>query len=207
MSAALTAAGVRDWLQRFATAVDEHAGELTDLDRPIGDSDHGVNLQRGTHAVLAALDAADPATPGAALVKAGSTLVSTVGGASGPLFGTLLRRTGKALGDADPVDAAALAAGLRAGLDAVTALGGAQVGEATLVDALAPAVEALEAGGSAQEAAGAAERGAASTDDLVARKGRASYLGERGIGHRDPGAVSIALLFAALAGSTAEDGS
>ncbi|WP_380176638.1 dihydroxyacetone kinase subunit DhaL [Kineococcus sp. DHX-1] len=194
----LTAAGVRDWLRRFATAVDEHAAELTDLDRPIGDSDHGVNLQRGMHAVLAALDAAEPATPGAALVKAGSTLVSTVGGASGPLFGTLLRRAGKALGDAESADGPALAGALRAGLDAVVALGGAQVGDATLVDALTPAVEALEAGGSAQEAADAAARGAASTDELVARKGRASYLGERGIGHRDPGAASIALLFAAL---------
>ncbi len=198
MSGALTARGVRDWLQRFATAVDTHAADLTDLDRPIGDSDHGVNLQRGMHAVLAALDAAEPATPGAALVKAGSTLVSTVGGASGPLFGTLLRRTGKALGDAESADGPAFAAALRAGLDAVVALGGAHVGDATLVDALAPAVEALEAGGSAQEAADAAARGAASTDELVARKGRASYLGERGIGHRDPGAASIALLFAAL---------
>ncbi|MEZ0164206.1 dihydroxyacetone kinase subunit DhaL [Kineococcus sp. LSe6-4] len=207
MNPALTAAGAREWLQRFATAVDEHAAELTDLDRPIGDSDHGVNLQRGTRAVLAALEAADPPTPGAALTKAGSTLVSTVGGASGPLFGTLLRRTGKALGDSGSVDGAALATGLRAGLDAVVALGGAQVGDATLVDALAPAVEALEAGGSAAEAAEAAERGAASTDDLVARKGRASYLGDRGTGHRDPGAVSIALLFAALAGSGAGEGS
>ncbi len=198
MNPVLTAAGVRDWLRRFATAVDEHAAELTDLDRPIGDSDHGVNLQRGMHAVLAALDAAEPATPGAALVKAGSTLVSTVGGASGPLFGTLLRRAGKALGDAESADGPALAGALRAGLDAVVALGGAQVGDATLVDALTPAVEALEAGGSAQEAADAAARGAASTDELVARKGRASYLGERGIGHRDPGAASIALLFAAL---------
>jgi dihydroxyacetone kinase-like protein len=199
VSPALTAAGARDWLQRFATAVDEHAADLTDLDRPIGDSDHGVNLQRGMRAVLAALDAADPATPGAVLLKAGSTLVSTVGGASGPLFGTLLRRTGKALGDAESVDAAALGSGLRVGLDAVTALGGAQVGDATLVDALTPAVESLEAGGSVTEAAEAAARGAASTDELVARKGRASYLGERGIGHRDPGAASTALLFAALA--------
>ncbi|GAA0304251.1 dihydroxyacetone kinase-like protein [Kineococcus aurantiacus] len=185
------------WLRAFAGLVDERAGELTDLDRPIGDSDHGVNLQRGMHAVVAAFDQETPETAGAVLTRAGSTLVSTVGGASGPLFGTLLRRAGKALDGGD------LASALRAGLDGVVKLGGAQVGDATLVDALTPAVEALEAGRSLSEAAEAAARGAASTEPLVARKGRASYLGERGVGHRDPGAESVALLFTALAGAGA----
>lgn len=187
------------WLRGFAAAVDEHAAALTDLDRPIGDSDHGVNLQRGVHAVLEALDAQAPATPGAVLTVAGSTLVSTVGGASGPLFGTLLRRTGKSLGETPDADGPALAAALRAGLDGVVKLGGAQVGDATLVDALTPAVEALEAGRTPAEAADAAEAGAAATEPLVARKGRASYLGERGAGHRDPGAQSVVLLLRALA--------
>lgn len=185
------------WLRAFAEVVEDRASDLTDLDRPIGDSDHGVNLQRGLAAVVAGLD--DLAgTPGAVLGAAGSTLVSTVGGASGPLFGTLLRRAGKSLGDATEVDGAAVAVALRAGLDGIVKLGGAQVGDATLVDALEPAVRVLEDGGSTSDAAAAALAGAASTEPLVARKGRASYLGERGIGHRDPGAESIALLFAAL---------
>ncbi|PRY17278.1 dihydroxyacetone kinase DhaL subunit [Kineococcus rhizosphaerae] len=188
----LDAATALAWLRAFAGLVDERAGELTDLDRPIGDSDHGVNLQRGMHAVVAAFEQEAPDTAGAVLTKAGSTLVSTVGGASGPLFGTLLRRTGKALDGGD------LASALRAGLDGVVKLGGAQVGDATLVDALTPAVEALEAGRSPFEAAEAAAEGAASTEPLVARKGRASYLGERGVGHRDPGAESVVLLFTAL---------
>ncbi len=194
----LDAKSAAEWLRAFAAQVEDRAADLTDLDRPIGDSDHGVNLQRGMRAVVAALDEEAPSTPGAVLTKAGSTLVSTVGGASGPLFGTLLRRAGKSLGAATEVDQPALAAALRAGLEGVVSLGAAQVGDATLLDALAPAVEALEAGRPVSVAAAAAAEGAASTEPLVARKGRASYLGERGVGHRDPGAESIVLLFAAL---------
>ncbi|WP_432497475.1 dihydroxyacetone kinase subunit DhaL [Kineococcus gypseus] len=206
---ALDAAAARAWLERFAALVAERAGELTDLDRPIGDSDHGVNLHRGTEAVRAALagPGAGATTPGEVLAAAGRTLVSTVGGASGPLFGTALRRAGKALGDAPAADAAALAAALRAALEGVVGLGGASAGDATMVDALEPAVVELEraaargagAAAAARAAAGAAGAGAASTVPLVARKGRASYLGPRSAGHLDPGARSVELLVGALA--------
>jgi dihydroxyacetone kinase-like protein len=138
-----------------------------------------------------------PDTPGAVLVLAGRQLISTVGGASGPLYGTLLRRTGKALGDAAEVSEADLAAALRAGVDAVMTLGGAAPGDKTMIDALVPAVDAL--GKSFGAARAAAEQGALATTPLQARKGRASYLGERSIGHQDPGATSAALLIAALA--------
>ncbi|WP_373694923.1 dihydroxyacetone kinase subunit DhaL [Kineococcus terrestris] len=205
---ALDADAARAWVRRFAELVQESAVELTDLDRPIGDSDHGVNLRRGAVAVLAALDGPDaPATAADVLRAAGTTLVSTVGGASGPLYGTALRRVGKALVGVDAAGGPELARALRAGVDAVVRLGGAEVGDATMVDALLPAVEALErevaAGTALPEAVGAAVRaaqeGAESTDALVARKGRASYLGERSAGHRDPGAVSSVLLLRALA--------
>ncbi|MET9293150.1 dihydroxyacetone kinase subunit DhaL [Streptomyces sp. NPDC003077] len=180
-----------------AAAVDREAAWLTELDSPIGDADHGTNLQRGFAAVVKVLGSDPPGTPGAVLTAAGRQLISSVGGASGPLYGTLLRRTGKALGDAETVTAGELLAGLRVGVDAVAQLGGASAGDKTMIDALEPAVEALAT--SFDAAADAARQGAEATVPLRARKGRASYLGERSVGHQDPGATSAALLFAALA--------
>ncbi|GAA0482723.1 dihydroxyacetone kinase subunit DhaL [Streptomyces olivaceiscleroticus] len=198
---ALDAALFIRWMQAAAALVDREAERLTELDSPIGDADHGSNLQRGFTSVAKALESDPPTTPGAVLTTAGRQLISTVGGASGPLYGTLLRRAGKALGDAPGVTAEELQAALRGGVDAVAQLGGSAVGDKTMLDALAPAVEAL--GTSFADAAEAAEKGAVDTTPLQARKGRASYLGERSIGHQDPGATSSALLFAALAEVTA----
>ncbi|MDL2074934.1 dihydroxyacetone kinase subunit DhaL [Streptomyces sp. GXMU-J15] len=192
----------RRWMAATAASVEREAERLTALDSPIGDADHGSNLLRGFRAVSAALEKEDPRTPGAILVLAGRQLISTVGGASGPLYGTLLRRTGKALGDAAEVDEAQLTAALRTGVEAVMALGGAAPGDKTMIDALSPAVDALDAGFGAARAA--AEEGALATVPLQARKGRASYLGERSIGHQDPGATSSALLIAALAEANGE---
>ncbi|WP_431047347.1 dihydroxyacetone kinase subunit DhaL [Streptomyces sp. P1-3] len=178
-------------------AVEREADRLTELDAAIGDADHGTNMQRGFRAVCAVLEKEQPATPGAVLVLAGRQLISTVGGASGPLYGTLLRRAGKALGDDEAVGRAELRDALRAGADAVAQLGGAAPGDKTMLDALVPGVEALGESFAAAEAA--ASDGALATVPLQARKGRASYLGERSIGHQDPGATSSALLFATLA--------
>ncbi|MDQ0963923.1 dihydroxyacetone kinase-like protein [Streptomyces sp. B4I13] len=186
----------RRWMAATAASVDREADRLTALDSPIGDADHGSNLRRGFTAVTAALEKEAPGTPGAVLVLAGRQLISTVGGASGPLYGTLLRRTGKALGDAAEVDEQRFAEALRAGVDAVMQLGGAAPGDKTMIDALVPAVDALAEGFAA--ARSAAGQGAEATTPLQARKGRASYLGERSIGHQDPGATSAALLVAAL---------
>ncbi|WP_327312509.1 dihydroxyacetone kinase subunit DhaL [Streptomyces sp. NBC_01235] len=186
----------RRWMTATAASVDREADRLTALDSPIGDADHGSNLRRGFTAVTAALEKEAPGTPGAVLVLAGRQLISTVGGASGPLYGTLLRRTGKALGDAAEVDEGGFAEALRTGVDAVMQLGGAAPGDKTMIDSLVPAVDALPDGFRAARAA--AEQGAEATTPLQARKGRASYLGERSIGHQDPGATSAALLIAAL---------
>ncbi|MEU0287023.1 dihydroxyacetone kinase subunit DhaL [Streptomyces sp. NPDC005908] len=196
----------RRWMTATAASVDREAERLTALDSPIGDADHGSNLQRGFRAVRDALDKEPSATPGAVLTQAGRLLVSTVGGASGPLYGTLLRRTGKTLGEAAEVDRQQLAEALRAGVDAVMKLGGAAPGDKTMIDALVPAVDAL--GDSFAAARDAAREGAVATTPLLARKGRASYLGERSIGHQDPGATSAALLIAALldAGPDGESG-
>ncbi|MGW2420565.1 dihydroxyacetone kinase subunit DhaL [Streptomyces sp. NPDC001709] len=186
----------RRWMAAAAASVNREADRLTDLDSAIGDADHGSNLQRGFTAVTTALEKEAPDTPGGILVLAGRQLISTVGGASGPLYGTLLRRTGKALGDAAEVSEQQLAEALRAGVDGVMALGGAAPGDKTMIDALLPAVDALGEGFAAARAA--AEEGAVATTPLQARKGRASYLGERSIGHQDPGATSSALLVAGL---------
>ncbi|WP_399495252.1 dihydroxyacetone kinase subunit DhaL [Streptomyces sp. P9(2023)] len=191
------AAFFRRWLAAARAAVDREADHLTELDSAIGDADHGANLKRGFAAVTEVLDKEPPATPGAVLTTAGRQLISTVGGASGPLYGTLLRHTGKALGEAASVTRQDLATALAAGVAAVGQLGGAQVGDKTMLDALVPAAEAL--GDSFAAARDAAEAGALATVPLRARKGRASYLGERSVGHQDPGATSSALLIAALA--------
>lgn len=192
----------RRWLTAVAASVEREADRLTELDSAIGDADHGSNLQRGFRAVTTVLDSEPPATPGAALILAGRRLISTVGGAAGPLYGTLLRSTGKALGDSAEVTGAELAEALGAGVAAVAQLGGAKAGDKTMIDALEPAVAAL--GTSFAAAAAAAREGATATVPLQARKGRASYLGERSVGHQDPGATSAALLFAALAATAGE---
>lgn len=191
------AAFVRRWLDTAAARIEAAADRLTELDSAIGDADHGGNLRRGFRAVRERLADDPPTAPGPALTAAGRTLISTVGGASGPLYGALLRAAGKELGEAPRVGRAALADALRAGVDAVARLGGAAEGDKTMVDALVPAVAALPE--SYPAARDAAERGAEATVPLRARRGRASYLGERSVGHADPGASSTALLFAALA--------
>ncbi|AJE80697.1 hypothetical protein SLNWT_0321 [Streptomyces albus] len=197
----LDAAFFRRWMTGAAALISREADRLTLLDSPIGDADHGTNLHRGFSAVATALEQEETPTPSAVLTLCGRQLISTVGGASGPLYGTLLRRAGKALGEAPEVSREELAAALGAGVQAVATLGGAAPGDKTMIDALAPAAEALTT--SFEAAREAAEQGAVDTTPLQARKGRASYVGERSIGHQDPGATSSALLFAALAETAA----
>ncbi|MFI1659182.1 dihydroxyacetone kinase subunit DhaL [Streptomyces sp. NPDC020472] len=192
------------WLAAAAEDVAREADRLTELDSAIGDADHGANLKRGFAAVAETLAKEPPASPGAVLTAAGRQLISTVGGASGPLYGTLLRRAGKALGEDGEVTRERLAEALGAGVAAVSQLGGAQVGDKTMLDALVPGVEGLRSSYGAARAA--AEEGALATVPLRARKGRASYLGERSVGHQDPGATSSALLFAALADTAGAEG-
>jgi dihydroxyacetone kinase-like protein len=199
---------VRSWVEDIARSIEDQRDFLTQLDAAIGDADHGVNMSRGFTAVTAKLaeGAGDGLAPGPLLTLVGSTLVSTVGGASGPLYGTAFRRAGKALGDDDVVDVAAFGGALRAGLEGIQQLGAAAEGDKTMVDALAPAVAAFEErvrdGASLADAATAAreagEEGMRATVPLQARKGRASYLGPRSVGHQDPGATSTALVLAAL---------
>jgi len=194
---------LRQWMTRFSELVTADAERLTRLDSEIGDGDHGSNLDRGMRAAVAALSADLP--PGKVLMTAGRTLVSKTGGASGPLYGTALRRAGKALGDTSEVSAEELGEALRAALDGVRELGKAEEGDKTMIDAWTPAVAAFEGASgnglpaAARAALDAAEKGAEATVPLQARKGRASYLGPRSVGHLDPGAASTVLLFRALA--------
>ncbi|HEX8497306.1 MAG TPA: dihydroxyacetone kinase subunit DhaL [Actinomycetales bacterium] len=207
MADGITAADLGDWLRAFAAAVREHSAELTELDSAIGDADHGTNMERGLAAAVTAVEALDSPTPKALLQKVGTTMVSSVGGTSGPLYGTFFLRLANSVADADPVTPAQLAAAVRAGLEGVAARGKAEPGDKTMLDALGPAADALDAavagGGSLGEAlaaaSAAADGGRDATVPLQARKGRASYLGERSVGHQDPGATSLALMFAAAA--------
>lgn len=209
----LDAAWAADWLRRSAAVVAENRVALSELDRAIGDGDHGENMDRGFNAILEKLDAEPPATPGAAFKLAAMTLMSKVGGAAGPLYGTAFLRAATAAGDVEELDAAALATALAAARDGVVARGKAAVGEKTMIDAWTPAVDAATAASASgaapaqvlAAAATAAEAGAVSTDPLIARKGRASYLGERAIGHRDPGAASSALILRAAAQAAGAD--
>jgi dihydroxyacetone kinase-like protein len=206
MDERLATADLERWVRAFARLVADDKDELTELDAAIGDADHGANMDRGLQAAVAALDETAPETASALFSKVGMTLVSTVGGASGPLFGTLFLRIGGSLGDAKEVTPAQLAAALRAGLDGVVARGRAEPGDKTMYDALAPAVDALERAVAddvpLREAVAAAQRAAEAgrdaTTPMLARKGRASYLGERSVGHQDPGATSVALLVVAM---------
>ncbi len=201
------AATVKRWLEGSAAALHAQRDYLTQLDAAIGDADHGTNMDRGFSSVVSKLSELDSSVPpGRILVSAGSTLVSTVGGASGPLWGTALRRAGRSMGDGETFEGAALAVALEAALEGVVELGAAEPGDKTMVDALEPAVrtlkERLDSGSPAVEALAAAreaaEEGMQSTVPLQASKGRASYLGERSIGHQDPGATSTAIILRAL---------
>ena len=195
------------WIRRFAAEVAQHRDHLTQLDSPIGDADHGANLDRGLTVVLAALEGPASSTAAALFKRVGMTLVSNVGGASGPLYGTLFLRMATAAGEAESLDSQTLARVLHGGLDGIVARGKAEPGDKTMLDALAPALDALDTalaehrplGEALAEAAKAAETGRDATTAMLARKGRASYLGERSIGHQDPGATSMALLIGAAA--------
>ncbi|WP_208544666.1 dihydroxyacetone kinase subunit DhaL [Rathayibacter sp. VKM Ac-2759] len=208
---ALDAGWATAWMRRAADSIAEHRVELITLDRAIGDGDHGENMDRGFQAVLAKLDAASVATPGDVLKLVATTLISTVGGASGPLFGTAFLKASGAIAGRDALEGADVVALLTAARDGIVLRGKAEVGDKTMIDAWTPAVDAADAvvaaGGSPQAVLAAAvegaERGSESTDPLVARKGRASYLGERAIGHRDPGSVSTVLLLRAAAEAAA----
>jgi len=210
---ALGAAWARAWVVYGAQAIADNRAELVGLDRDIGDGDHGENLDRGFSAVLPKVEelAAD-ASPADVLKTVATTLISTVGGASGPLLGTAYLKASGAVAGKDELDGAALVDLLAAARDGIVLRGKAEPGDKTMVDAWTPAVDAARAAAEAGEpeaavleaAATAAAGGAAATEPLVARKGRASYLGERAVGHRDPGAQSSALLLRAAADAAAQ---
>jgi dihydroxyacetone kinase-like protein len=202
----MDAGTITTWMALSEAAIRAERDHLVQLDAVIGDGDHGTNMARGFDAVVRALAAEAGAPPGRLLTLAGQTLVSTVGGASGPLWGTALRRAGRALGDGPAFEAPQLVRALEAALAGVVDLGAARPGDKTMVDALAPAVAALKGGvergeplaAALRAATAAAEEGMRATVPMQARKGRASYLGERSVGHQDPGATSAALVVRAL---------
>ena len=200
---AVTRDATLDWMNRFAGEMSEHRAELVALDTAIGDGDHGTNMNRGMTKALEKLGAAEQADPGAVLKTVAMALVSSVGGAAGPLYGTLFLQMGTALAGQEEVDLPAFAAAWRKALEGVQARGKAELQDKTMVDALTPAVEALEAAsdldGGLRAAVQAAEEGMKATTPLVARKGRASYLGERSKDHQDPGATSTYYLFKSAA--------
>jgi dihydroxyacetone kinase-like protein len=200
---AITRDATLDWMNRFAGEMSEHREELVALDTAIGDGDHGTNMNRGMVKAVERLGAAEQADPGAVLKTVAMALVSTVGGAAGPLYGTLFLQMGNAMAGQPEVDLPAYAAAWRKGLEGVQARGKAVAEDKTMVDALIPGVEALEAAsdldGGLRAAAQAAQDGMKATIPLVARKGRASYLGERSKDHQDPGATSTYYLFKSAA--------
>ena len=197
---------VRGWLTEVAGSLEAERDYLTQLDAAIGDADHGINMHRGFTAVMRRVGDLDVATPGILLKTAGRTFVSTVGGAAGPLYGTAFLAAGEILDDGDTFGPRRLVEALRASLEGVQRIGAASEGDKTMVDALAPALAAYElelrTGGSLETAVRAAREaasdGARATVPMQARKGRASYLGPRSVGHQDPGATSTSLMFAAL---------
>ena len=201
----------RAWITEATRLVVDNTDHLTHLDAAIGDADHGINLRRGFEAAQAMLDETSPATPGAVLTTVGRALISKTGGASGPLYGTGFRQAGKTLGEDPDVSAIQLGTALAAALAGIRQLGAAAEGDKTMVDVLGPAVDAYQAAvdtgaelsGATRAAADAAARGLADTVPMQARKGRASYLGARTIGHEDPGAASTVLILQALASATA----
>ena len=209
----MDAATITSWMREIDVAVRAERDHLVQLDAAIGDGDHGTNMVRGFEAVVQTLAPDGGSPPGKLLILAGRTLVSTVGGASGPLWGSALRSGGRVLGDQPTFDGPQLVEVLAAALASVKDLGTAAVGDKTMVDSLEPAVEMLRsrlADGASlddaiEEAAVAAEAGMRSTIPLQARKGRASYLGERSVGHQDPGATSTALIVRALQKAVTQD--
>jgi len=209
--AGLSVADLSGWVHAYADSVHENAALLTDLDAAIGDADHGSNMDRGMKAAVVAIDDASFETADALLKKVGMTLVSTVGGASGPLYGTFFLRCGTALTDVSDIDAPAFGAALRAGVEGIIGRGKAELEDKTMVDAWLPALDAydqaVEGGASIADAlraaADAAAKGRDATIPLIARKGRASYLGERSRDHQDPGATSTTLLLEAAASTLA----
>jgi phosphoenolpyruvate---glycerone phosphotransferase subunit DhaL len=202
------------WLVRFDERIVEQADRLTALDSAIGDADHGTNMARGTAAVRSRLAHTRPDDAGALLKSCGMALVSTVGGASGSLYGTLFLEMAKSVGTASELDTTVFAAAFRAGVAGVVARGRAEPGDKTMIDALQPTVDVLDRAAAdgvplaeaLQSAAAAAAAGRDATIPLVARKGRASYLGDRSADHLDPGATSAAILVQALADSQAGGG-
>ena len=207
----LDAAWARRWIESSAADIAEQRDYLVDLDRAIGDGDHGENMDRGFKAAVEALEQAQPGSVAEVLKTVAKTLMSTVGGAAGPLYGTAFLRASKAAGDGD-LDGAGVAAVIAGALDGIQARGKATTGEKTMVDAWTPALEAARAAAESgsdpaavlEAAATAAEAGAAATEPLRATKGRASYLGERSIGHLDPGAVSTSLILRAAVRAAGE---
>jgi dihydroxyacetone kinase-like protein len=202
---------MEEWVRTFAGLVATHKALLTDLDAAIGDADHGINMDRGMRAVVDKLEVAPEGTAGQLFNVVGMTLVSTVGGASGPLYGTFFLRFGAACGPVAELAPQALAKALRAGTEGLVARGRPDLGDKTMFDALHPALDAVDrALGEGESTAAAfaaasqaADRGRDATIPMVARKGRASYLGGRSAGHQDPGATSAALLVQAAAAAFA----
>lgn len=198
---------IRRWVKVSAAEIAASRDYLTQLDAAIGDADHGINMERGFSAAVTDIEAPDVSTPGELLGRVGTTLVYRVGGAAGPLFGTMYRTAATAAGTQEQLEPEDLLKALRAGLMAVQTLGAAVEGDKTMVDAYAPALDGMERSlrsganlsAALAEAAGAAHEGMRATVPLQARKGRASYLGSRSVGHQDPGATSMSLLFLALA--------
>jgi dihydroxyacetone kinase-like protein len=198
----ITSTEVRDWIRAYATEVAEHRAELVRLDTAIGDGDHGTNMDRGMRKAVEKVDGTAGDDIGALLKAVGMALVSSVGGAAGPLYGTLFLQMGTASTGREELDLAGWTAALEAGVKGVQARGKAEPGDKTMVDALVPALEALRVAGgqgsgladALRRSADAAEEGMRATIPLEARRGRASYLGPRSVGHQDPGATSTQLL-------------
>jgi dihydroxyacetone kinase-like protein len=198
----ITATAVRDWIRAFAAEVAQHRAELVQLDTAIGDGDHGTNMDRGMRKAVEKLDGVEGDDIGSLLKTVGMALVSSVGGAAGPLYGTLFLQMGAASAGRDELDLAGWTDALETGVKGVQARGKAEAGDKTMIDALLPAVEALRAaadeeaglGSALRRSADAAAGGMRATVPLEARRGRASYLGPRSVGHQDPGATSSHML-------------
>jgi dihydroxyacetone kinase-like protein len=211
-SSSITATEVRDWIHAYAAAIAEHRAELVKLDTAIGDGDHGTNMDRGMRKAVEKVDGTDGDDIGGLLKAVGMAMVSSVGGAAGPLYGTLFLQMGTASAGREELDLAGWTAALESGVKGLQARGKAELGDKTMVDALVPAMEALHAASedgladALRRSADAAEEGMRATIPLEARRGRASYLGPRSVGHQDPGATSAQLLLAVAADTFAGGG-
>ena len=205
MSGSVTVEDLTTWVEVFASLISDNKSYLTDLDSPIGDADHGTNMDRGMKAVRQNLTDFTPATADELFKQVAMTLISSVGGASGPLYGTFFLRLGSSCGARKEISAEDLAKAIHAGVEGLVSRGRPELGDKTMYDAFAPALDALDRALGAGESVGrafndawqSAQVGRDETITMVAKKGRASYLGERSVGHQDPGATSAALLFEA----------